>query len=125
MFTWLSTNGGDKRDAVRIQAVEAWEMFTTSMMAQCSLDPIQARITKTGRLSFGFCVLCCVVFFFFLIGMGMGMMLCTHRVIVFCAAYLDYVGRGLVVDPTAFSGGLELSLHLQAATSLKRFAVAT
>lgn len=44
IFSRLSNKLGDKREAVRIQAVEAWEMFTKSMVAQCSLDPKQARI---------------------------------------------------------------------------------
>lgn len=41
LFSWISSRLKDNRTAVRIQAVEAWEMFTKSMLAQCSLDPAQ------------------------------------------------------------------------------------
>ena len=45
MFMRLSSKVGDEREAVRIQAMEAWEMFARSMVPQCSsLNLSQARI---------------------------------------------------------------------------------
>ncbi|CBN76978.1 hypothetical protein Esi_0024_0150 [Ectocarpus siliculosus] len=34
LFTWLSGKSADGRDDVKVQAVESWEMFAVSMMAQ-------------------------------------------------------------------------------------------
>lgn len=36
LLSWLSGKFADSRESVRMQAVEAWEMFTVNMVAQMS-----------------------------------------------------------------------------------------
>lgn len=52
MFLWLCSGFDEEgRVAVRIQALEVWEMFTKSIVAQCSLDPEKASITRHVRIT--------------------------------------------------------------------------
>ena len=44
IFSWLFRLGKE-REVVRIQGIEAWDVFTESMVNQCGLDPKKASIS--------------------------------------------------------------------------------
>lgn len=50
IFSWLFRLGKEK-EVVRIQGIEAWDVFTESMVNQCRLDPNDPKKASTKRLT--------------------------------------------------------------------------